>query len=113
MPVSSVPTESCSSLGSCSRIGSSFFSICRFGFEVNLLGSASASYTHERSNSRLIAITHLHDQTLRAGCFLAAQRQEVLRALDRGGDFSQQLLQVFVALDEVDLRRVHDQQVRR
>src|SRR6267143_615416 len=49
--------------------------------------------------------------TLRAGRFLAPQRQKILRALDRGGDFFQQLLQVFVAVDEVDLGRVHDQQV--
>jgi hypothetical protein len=48
---------------------------------------------------------------LRAGRILTAQRQEILRALDRGGDFFQQFLQVFVAVDEVDLGSVHDQQV--
>src|SRR5258708_5745995 len=50
---------------------------------------------------------------LRAGRFLAAERQEVLRPFDRCGDFAQQFLQVFVALDEVNFRRVYDQQVRR
>src|SRR5208282_4672333 len=48
---------------------------------------------------------------LRAGRVLSAQRQEVLCALDRGGDFFQQLLQVFIAVHKIDLGRVHDQKV--
>src|ERR1700722_9605319 len=50
--------------------------------------------------------------TLRAGRVLAAERQKVLRALDRRGDFFQQLLQVFVTVDEVDLGGVYDQEIR-
>ena len=34
-------------------------------------------------------------------------------AFDRGGDFAQQLLQVFVAVDEINFRSIDDQQVRR
>ena len=40
---------------------------------------------------------------LRAGRFLPAQRQEVLCALDRFGHFSQQFLQIFVAVDEINV----------
>src|ERR1700675_2663184 len=52
-----------------------------------------------------------HPTNLRAGRFLAPQWQEILRTLDRRRDFFQQFLQVFVAIDKVDLGRVHDQQV--
>src|ERR1700686_3505140 len=45
---------------------------------------------------------------LGAGYFRVAQWQEILCALDRGGDFFQQLLQVFVAVNEVDLGGGHD-----
>src|ERR1700686_1974333 len=34
---------------------------------------------------------------------LPTQRQEILRALDRLGDFTQQFLQVFVAIDEINV----------
>jgi len=37
-----------------------------------------------------------------AGGFLISQREEVLRPLDWGGNFSQEFLQVFVALDEIN-----------
>src|SRR5580704_19700425 len=42
---------------------------------------------------------------------LPAQWQEVLRPLDRLRHLAQQLLQVFVAVDEINVRSVDDQQV--
>ena len=54
-----------------------------------------------------------HDRPSRAGRFLAAQWQEILRALDGFGDFAQKFFQIFVAVDEIDLRGVDDEQVRR
>src|SRR5205807_1472940 len=50
---------------------------------------------------------------LRARRFLAAQRQEVLRALDRLGDFAEEFFQVFVVINEVDFRGIDDEQVGR
>src|SRR6185437_8151374 len=50
---------------------------------------------------------------LRAGGFLAPQRQEVLCAFDGLRDLTQQLLQIFVAFNEIDLGGINDQQVRR
>src|SRR5436309_10877923 len=47
----------------------------------------------------------------RAGGRFPAQRQEVLRALDGLGQPPQQLLQVFVAVDEINVRSIHNQQV--
>ena len=46
-----------------------------------------------------------------AGGIFAAQGQKILRAFDGGGDFFQQFLQVFVAVDEIDLIGVDDEQV--
>jgi len=40
---------------------------------------------------------------LHAHRVLPAQRQEVLCALDGLGDFAQQFLQIFVAIDEINL----------
>jgi len=40
---------------------------------------------------------------LQAHRVLPAQRQEVLCALDGLGDFAQQFLQIFVAIDEINL----------
>ncbi len=48
---------------------------------------------------------------LRAGGFFPSQGQKVLCALDGFGNLAQQLLQIFVALHEIDLRRIHDQQI--
>src|ERR1700761_5622084 len=51
---------------------------------------------------------------LRVGRVLVrSQRQEVLRAADRLAHTPPQRLQIFAALDEIDLRSVHDQQIRR
>src|SRR5271157_3383713 len=51
---------------------------------------------------------------LRSGSVLVrTQRQEILRAPDWLADAAQQRLQVFAALHEINLRRVHDQQIRR
>jgi hypothetical protein len=44
--------------------------------------------------------------------FLPAQRQEVLRPFDGLTDFAKQLLQVFVAVDEINLRCIDDQKIR-
>src|SRR5262249_33247036 len=44
---------------------------------------------------------------------LPSQRQEILRTLDGFGDLPQQLLQVIVAVHEINLRRIHNQQVGR
>ena len=44
------------------------------------------------------------------GC---AQWEEVLRALDRLLQAAQELLEVVVALDEIDFRGIDDEQVRR
>src|SRR5258708_6122929 len=44
---------------------------------------------------------------------MASQRQEVLRPLDRRRHLPQQLLQILVALYEINLRSIHDQQIRR
>jgi hypothetical protein len=43
------------------------------------------------------------DGHLGAGGFLASQWQEVLCAFNRSSDFPQQLLQIFIAFDEIDL----------
>src|SRR5271157_4730700 len=51
---------------------------------------------------------------LRSGSVLVrTQRQEILRAPDWLADTPQQRLQILAALHEINLRRVHDQQVRR
>src|SRR5277367_2959607 len=52
------------------------------------------------------------DDRLRPRPILPTQRQKILRPLDRLGHLPQQFLQVFVAVDEINLRRIHDQQVR-
>src|SRR5260370_41179437 len=57
--------------------------------------------------------TSLQRLSSRADRFLSAQRQEVLRAFDRLSHLAQQFLQVFVAVDEIDIGRINDQQVRR
>jgi hypothetical protein len=48
---------------------------------------------------------------LRAGRFLAPQRQKVLRPLDGRRNLLQQFLQILIALHEVNLGSIHDQQV--
>src|SRR5579864_1866270 len=53
------------------------------------------------------------NRALRSHRVLPAQRQEVLCALDGLGNFAQQLLQVFIAIDEINVRGVDNQQVRR
>src|ERR1700722_13910919 len=50
---------------------------------------------------------------LRPRSILPAQRQEILRALNRLGDFAQKFLQVFVTVDESDVGGVDDQQIGR
>src|SRR5208282_581955 len=74
------------------------------GFRCHLVSPSQPTSFQQLAVSTLLIF-------LRAGRILTAQRQEILRALDRGGDFFQQLLQVFVAVDEVDLGGVHNQQV--
>jgi len=42
-------------------------------------------------------------------CFVAPERQEILGPLDGRRDLAQELLQVLIALDEIDFRGVDDQ----
>src|ERR1700688_3082395 len=53
--------------------------------------------------------------SLRQGFHLVgcAQREEILRALDRLLQAAQELLEVGVAFDEIDFRGIDDEQVRR
>src|ERR1700683_2216647 len=43
----------------------------------------------------------------------AAEREEILCAFHRFFDTLQELLQIGIAIDEVDIRSVHDEQIRR
>jgi len=60
------------------------------------------------SSGVMIGISWLSTALSRPHRFLPTQRQEILRALDRFRYFPQQLLQVFIAVDEIDLRSVDD-----
>src|SRR5579859_1770273 len=51
------------------------------------------------------------ERFLRPDRFLPTQGQEVLRAFNRLGHLAQQFLQVLIAVDEINLRGVDDQQV--
>src|ERR1700678_813872 len=78
-------------------------------FEV---GTAGADCSGEEGNNLLTPDRKVPGTRLSsASRFLAAQRQKILHALDRSGDFFQQLLQVLIAIDEINLRRIHNQQI--
>jgi hypothetical protein len=76
----------------------------RFAVEANALVT-EAKLLHKTLASNPAHGPTTNDQRRFSGThrFLSAQRQEVLRALDRLGHFAQQFLQVFVAVDEINV----------
>jgi hypothetical protein len=61
-----------------------------------------ASRAGARDCARRDSRERVSPPNLSAGSVLISERQEILRALDRSGNLSQQLLQVLVALDEIN-----------